>query len=293
MFEAFETRTVAGAGAEIFCRIGGSGTPLLLLHGYPQTGAMWAPIAERLAERFTLVIPDLRGYGRSSHPDSEGGANYSKRAMASDFVAVMAALGHERFAVAGHDRGARVAYRMALDHPDAITRLAVLDIVPTVEMWDRMDWQAAIGTYHWQFLAQPNPMPERLIGADPVYYLDHTLASWTKNKSLAPFGSEALVEYRRAFSQSDMIHAVCEDYRAGATIDREADLADREAGRRIEAPMLALWGSDGTPAAGGSVLETWERWCTEISGRPIDAGHFLVEEAPDDTAAALLEFFGS
>lgn len=291
MFETFESRTLPGEGADIFCRVGGSGDPLLLLHGYPQTGAMWAPIAERLAARFTLVIPDLRGYGRSTCPESTAGGNFTKRVMARDMVALMSGLGHERFRLAGHDRGGRVAYRLALDHPDRVQALACLDIVPTFDMWERMGWEEALRTYHWAFLAQPNPMPERLIGADPVFYLDHTLASWTKAHSLAAFSSEALAEYRKAFSQSDTIHAACEDYRAGATLDRDYDAADRAAGRTIDCPMLALWGATGTPAAGGSVLDTWKAWCPNVEGRAIESGHFIAEEAPDETAEALLEFF--
>ena len=172
MFEGFETREIDCGDATIFCRIKGSGEPLLLLHGYPQTGAMWAPIAEQLAERFLVVVADLRGYGRSSAPESTGGEAYSKRRMAGDMVALMSALGHERFHLAGHDRGARVAYRLAFDHPEKVMRLALLDIIPTVEMWERVDAAGMISAYHWAFLARPNPLPERLIASDPVFYLD-------------------------------------------------------------------------------------------------------------------------
>lgn len=291
MFEGFEDRRIAGDGAEIFCRVGGSGAPLLLLHGYPQTGAMWAGIAAELARHFTVVVPDLRGYGRSSVPASRGGEAYSKRAMGADMVAVMAALGHDRFDVAGHDRGARVAYRLAFDHPGSVERLAVLDIVPTAEMWDAMDAAAAMQTYHWAFLAQPFPMPETLIAADPVAYLDHTLASWTKTKSLAAFSEAALAEYRAFYRQPERIHAVCEDYRAGWFIDRGLDAADRAAGRRIAAPTLVLWGSAGIPAAGRSPLDIWQAWCVTVEGRAAEGGHFIVEEARDETLSALLEFF--
>ncbi|WP_182086185.1 alpha/beta hydrolase [Aureimonas sp. ME7] len=291
MFDGFETRVVAGEGAEIFCRIKGSGPPLLLLHGYPQTGAMWAGLAARLAEEFQVVVPDLRGYGQSSAPESKGGEAYAKRVMAADMVAVMKALGHERFALSGHDRGGRVAYRLAFDHPDVVERVALLDIVPTVEMWERMGAAEALSSYHWQFLAQPNPMPERLIGADPVFYLDHTLASWTANQSMAPFASEALAEYRRSFSRLPAVHGACEDYRAGATIDRRHDEEDRDAGRRIECPVLVLWGSKGTPASHGDVLDIWRRYASDVSGEEIEGGHFLVEEAPEETLAALKRFF--
>lgn len=292
MFQGFETRSVAGEGAEIFCRIAGDGPPLLLLHGYPQTGAMWAGIAPRLAERFRVVVPDLRGYGQSSAPESKGGEGYAKRVMAADMVRVMASLGFERFRLAGHDRGGRVAYRLAFDHPGAVERLALLDIIPTVEMWERLDAPGALSSYHWQFLAQPNPMPERLIGADPVFYLDHTMASWTANQSTAPFASEALAEYRRSFSRLDAVHGACEDYRAGATIDRRHDEEDRAAGRRISAPLLALWGSKGTPAKHGDPLAIWRQYADDVSGHAIESGHFLVEEAPEETLKALLGFMG-
>lgn len=290
MFEGFETRQVPGDGAEISCRIRGDGEPLLLLHGYPQTGAMWAGVAPDLADRFTVVVPDLRGYGHSSSPDSTGGENYTKRAMARDMVAVMRALGFERFRLAGHDRGGRVAYRLALDHPQAVERLALLDIIPTIEMWERVDARRAVSSYHWSFLAQPNPMPERLIAGDPVFYLDHTLASWTRGKSTAPFASEALAEYRKCFSRPGGIHGPCEDYRAGATLDPEHDRGDREAGRRIACPTLVLWGSEGTPASSGDVLAIWRDWAEDVRGEAIESGHFLVEEAPDETLRALRDF---
>ncbi|WP_062223641.1 alpha/beta fold hydrolase [Aureimonas sp. D3] len=293
MFEGFETREIDCGDATLFCRIKGSGEPLLLLHGYPQTGAMWAPIAEQLAERFLVVVADLRGYGRSSAPESTGGEAYSKRRMADDMVALMAALGHERFHLAGHDRGARVAYRLAFDHPEKVMRLALLDIIPTLEMWERVDAAGMISAYHWAFLAQPNPLPERLIASDPVFYLDHTLASWTKAKSTAPFASEALAEYRKSFSRPTAIHGACEDYRAGATIDPAADEEDRKAGRRLACQTLILWGTDGTPAKKGDPLTIWRDWADDVEGQAIDAGHFLVEEAPEETLAALIRFFGA
>ena len=290
MFEGFETRTLPGEGAEIFCRIAGSGPPLLLLHGYPQTGAMWAGLAPALSERFQVVVPDLRGYGQSSSPESTGGENYTKRAMAADMVAVMRELGHERFRLAGHDRGARVGYRLALGHPQTVERLALLDIIPTLEMWERLDAARAQSSYHWSFLAQPNPMPERLIAADPVFYLDHTLASWTRSRSTAPFAPEALAEYRKSFSRPGGIHGPCEDYRAGATLDPAHDREDRDAGRRIGCPTLVLWGTDGTPASGGDPLEIWRGWTSEVEGEAIESGHFLAEEAPDETLRALQRF---
>lgn len=293
MFEGFSERLIPGEGAEIFCRIGGEGPPLLLLHGYPETGAMWAPIAERLAERFSVVVPDLRGYGRSSVPQNDPeNVAYSKRRMGADMAAVMSALGHERFAVAGHDRGARVAYRMGFDMPERLTRLAVLDIVPVAEVWESMGAKEAMKVYHWPFLAQPHPLPETLIAADPVFYLKQTMASWTGAKSLEAFSSEALAEYAEHFSRPENIHGACNDYRAGATIDWRLDREDRAAGRKIGVETLALWGADGIPGSGESPLDVWKRWCERVEGCPIEAGHFLVEEAPDETLAALLGFFG-
>ncbi len=294
MFHGFTERVIPGEGADIFCRIGGDGPPLLLLHGYPETCAMWAPIAERLAERFSLVVPDLRGYGRSAVPQNDPeNLAYSKRQMGRDMAAVMSALGHERFAAAGHDRGARVAYRMGFDMPERLTRLAVLDIVPVAEVWEQMGPAEAMKVYHWPFLAQPHPLPETLIGADPVFYLRHTMASWTGAKSLEPFAPEAFAEYAEHFSRPDHIHGACNDYRAGATIDWRLDREDREAGRKIAVPLLALWGSDGIPGSGESPLDVWRRWAVDVTGGPIAAGHFLVEEAPEETLAALLDFFAA
>ena len=290
-FAGFDARKFDLGEAEIFARVGGSGPPLLLLHGYPQTHRMWARVAGLLASRFTLVAPDLRGYGASSAPASRNGELYAKRLMAADAVALMAALGHDRFAVAGHDRGGRVAYRLALDHPEKVTKLAVLDIVPTAEMWAGMDAARAMAVYHWMFLAQPEPLPETLISAAPQTYLDHTLASWTGDRSLGNFTPEALDAYRAMFRDPARVHASCEDYRAGATIDRAYDEADRAAGRRIAAPLLALWGAKGIPAKGENPLAVWRRWAENVTGFGIESGHFIPEEAPEATARALAEFF--
>ncbi len=291
-FPGFATRLVAAPAGSIFTRIGGSGPPLLLLHGFPQTHIEWRRIAPALAEKFTLILMDLRGYGASSVPRSENGAAYAKREMAKDAIAVMAALDYERFAVIGHDRGARVAYRLALDAPDRVEKLAVIDIIPTGEMWRSMDAARAMQTYHWLFLAQPAPMPETLIRGAPIAWLKHTLASWTGDKSLAAF-ADALDAYCAGFDQQDRIHAFCEDYRAGATIDRGLDDEDQAAGRRIAAPLLALWGAKGIPSEGGDPLAIWRRWAIEVQGRPIAGGHFLPEENPQETAAALLDFFAA
>jgi haloacetate dehalogenase len=290
-FAGFATHEIAVGDATVFARAGGSGPPLVLLHGYPQTHLMWARVAAELAPRFTVVAMDLRGYGRSSTPASREGEAYTKRVMANDAVALMAALGHPKFAVAGHDRGGRVAYRLALDHPDRVTKIAVLDIVPTWEMWAGMDAARAMSVYHWMFLAQPEPMPETLISGAPDYYIDQKLASWSGDKSLRAFQPEALDAYRAAFRDPARVHATCEDYRAGATIDRALDDADRAAGRKIAAPLLALWGTKGIPAKGEDPLTVWRRWASDVRGLGIDAGHFLPEEAPEATAKALAEFF--
>ncbi|HXT09742.1 MAG TPA: alpha/beta hydrolase [Roseiarcus sp.] len=290
-FAGFSAHDFALGEATIHARVGGAGAPLLLLHGYPQSHLMWARIAPPLAERFTVVVPDLRGYGRSSAPPSHNGERYSKRVMANDAVALMSALGHETFAIAGHDRGGRVAYRLALDHPEVVTKLAVIDIVPTAEMWAGMDAARAMTVYHWMFLAQPEPLPETLICAAPLAYLDHTLASWTGDRSLKRFAPEALAAYRAAFREPERVHATCEDYRAGATIDRALDEADRAAGRKIAAPLLALWGATGIPACGESPLDVWRRWASDVCGEGLEGGHFLPEEAPQATAKALAAFF--
>ncbi len=289
MFEGFTEQRIATGGAEIHAVVGGDGPPLALLHGYPQTHVMWHRVAPRLAEAFTVVAPDLRGYGRSSKPPGgEGSANYAKRAMARDIVEVMAALGHDRFLLAGHDRGGRVAYRLALDHPDRVRRLATLDIMPTLEQFDRMDRRGALGSFHWFLLAQPSPLPERLIGGDPVSFLHDMLSRWSGTDAFAP---EALADYERSFGDPETVRATCDDYRAGATIDCDLDAADRDAGRRIGCPMLALWG-DRRGDRRAAMMEVWGRWASDLRGAAIPCGHFLPEEAPDETAAALLEFFG-
>jgi haloacetate dehalogenase len=290
VLETFSRQLIATSCATINVRVGGSGPPLLLLHGYPQTHVMWHRIAPRLAERFTVVLSDLRGYGDSGKPD--GGpdhANYSKRAMAQDQVEVMTALGFDRFGVAGHDRGARVAHRMALDHGGRIDRIAVLDIAPTLAMYERTDMAFASAYYHWFFLIQQADLPERLIGADPDYFLDRKIGAWSGGGHA--FANEALAEYRRCFRDPATIHASCEDYRAAAGIDLEHDRADR--GRRIECPLLALWGRRGVVGRLYDVVAVWRDYAHDVRGRALDCGHFLAEEAPDETLAALIEFFGS
>jgi haloacetate dehalogenase len=289
MFDGFAERRIRTTHAEIHLRLGGDGPPLLLLHGYPQTSAMWHRVAPPLAERFTVVAADLRGYGGSSKPPSgPDHAAYSKRAMAADMVEVMAALGFPAFAVAGHDRGGRVGYRMALDQPAAVTRLAVLDIVPTHTMWRRMDKELAVAVYHWLFLAQPDGLPEKLIGADPAWWVRESLRRWAGDPDA--FAPEAVAEYVRCFSDPAAIHASCEDYRAGATVDDELDAADL-GHRKIACPLLVLWGQRGIAQEAEDPLAAWRPWADDVRGQGIRGGHFLPEEAPAETLAALEAFF--
>jgi len=289
LFPGFGSHWIDTQTGKIFARSGGSGPPLLLLHGYPQTHVQWHKIAPRLAEKFTVIVMDLRGYGWSSVPQSENGTLFTKRLMAEDAIAIMQALGHLRFHVAGHDRGGRVAYRLALDHPERIEKLACLDIVPTAEQWAGMDATAAMRVYHWMFLAQPSPLPETLIKGAPLYYLDHTLRSWSGVKTLDFIDPKALEHYRAGYNEPSRIHAFCEDYRAGATLDRTYDEEDFAKGRKIERPLLVLYGNRGLP--GGEPLVTWGRWAKDVEGEKIDSGHFLPEENPDATCDALLRFF--
>ena len=290
LYPAFASHWIDAPAGRIFARSHGKGPPLLLLHGYPQTHVMWHRVAPALAERFTVVAMDLRGYGWSSAPRSNKGEAYSKRTMAEDAVAAMEQLGFVHFSVAGHDRGGRVGYRMALDHPGRVDKLVVLDIVPTYEMWSQMDAASAMNVYHWLFLAQPEPMPENLIGKAPIEYLEHTLASWMAGRDLRAFDARALNHYRASFNDPSRIHAACEDYRAGATIDHALDEADRAAGRKIAAPLLALWGDTGIPGKGKPPLDVWRDWADDVRGQAIASGHFLAEENPEATLAALLAF---
>ncbi|MGO9263793.1 MAG: alpha/beta fold hydrolase [Candidatus Binataceae bacterium] len=291
MFEGFARKRIKTSGAEIALVQGGSGAPLLLLHGYPQTHAIWHKVAPALAGRYTLVIPDLRGYGASSKPPTDDRhLRYSKRAMALDMVEVMRALGFPRFAIAGHDRGARVTYRLALDHPDCVQRAAVLDIVPTIEQFERLNRTTARAAYHWYFLAQPAPFPETLIGKDPDYFLMHTLESWCGTPGA--FTAEALASYCEAFRDPAVIHASCEDYRAGIGVDCEFDDADRKAGHKVAPPLLALWGAQGRPHRDQAVLEVWKAWADDVRGEPLECGHFIPEERPEELTKLLLNFFG-
>lgn len=291
LFPGFETQQVETSAGRLFARIGGAGAPLLLLHGFPQTGAMWHRLAPALAKR-RLIIADLPGYGQSEAPEpGRDHAPYSKRAMAAALVELMGHLGHTHFSVLGHDRGARVSYRMALDHPGRVDRLALLDIVPTLAMWHGMDRARALQVYHWAFLAQPHPFPESVIGKDAAYFLEWTLASWTAAKDLSAFAPEALAHYRASFLQPDRLRAACEDYRAGATIDLAHDEADRAQGRLIQCPVRVLWGDHGIPSRGTSPLDAWKVFAPQAEGQAVAGGHFLPEESPEAVAAALDGFF--
>ena len=277
-FPGFEHRRIATSGAEIDLVTGGSGPPLLLLHGYPQTHVMWRKIAPRLAQDFTLVIPDLRGYGDSSKPPSTPDhAAYSKRALALDQVETMAAVGFERFRVAGHDRGARVTHRLLRDHPGRIERAAVHDIVPTLYRFETIDQKAATGSFHWFFLIQPAPFPERMIAAEAEFFLRQMLGLHRNPNALEP---EVFAEYLRCFQNPETIRATCEEYRAGAAIDLDHDRADRA--RKVAMPLLVLWGERSGQGSRYDMLAVWREHAEDVRGHAIASGHFIPEEAPDD-----------
>ena len=287
LFPGFELSRIDTGEAALRVRHGGSGPPLLLLHGHPQTHLMWHAVAPGLAERFTVVAPDLRGYGESSKPETTPDHEpYSKRAMARDQVELMRLLGFDRFSVCGHDRGGRCAYRLALDQPERVDRLAVLDIVPTGDAFGLADARFGLAYWHWFFLAQPDDLPERMIGANPdAFYFRQ------RYQARDLFAPEALEDYLRCARRPETIHAMCEDYRAGATIDFELDEADRGS-RRIRCPVLVLWGGRGRLAElYDDVLAIWRGWADDVRGRPLDCGHFLAEEAPEETLRELLAFF--
>ncbi|WP_435582622.1 alpha/beta fold hydrolase [Amycolatopsis thermoflava] len=284
MFDGFTCQDVATpAGGCVRVRVGGSGPPVLLLHGYPQTSAMWHLVAPELARDHTVVAADLPGYGDSVAPGDEVAA-FGKRAMARELVSVMGRLGFRRFAVAGHDRGGRCAYRLALDHPDAVTALAVLDILPTADVLATVDAEFARSAWHWFFLAQPGDLPERLITADPdAFFLRGTDGI---------FAEAALRAYRAAYRRPSVVHAMCQDYRAGATVDRADDEADRGR-RRIACPTLVLWGAAGPLGRTDDVLAVWRPWAPRLTGLALDCGHYLAEERPAETAGALREFLSA
>jgi haloacetate dehalogenase len=287
-FEGFELSQIkVGDGVSLRVRHGGSGPPLLLLHGYPQTHMMWGQIAADLAKDFTVVAADLRGYGKSTPPpDSEDHATYSKRAMARDAITLMKHFGFERFDLAGHDRGGRVSYRLALDHPQAVRRLSILDIIPTGEVWARADQRFALGYWHWSFLVQQAPGPEAVIGRDP----EHFFFGFQYRDRASHFAPDAYADYVAALQRPSVIHAICEDYRAGAGFDRQLDAEDRKAGRKIDCPVQILWGARGMLEAWYDTLAIWGEWATDLRGHALDCGHFLPEEKPAETLAALRSF---
>ena len=290
LFPGFETRFFETDGARIHARIGGNGPPLVLIHGFPQTGAEWHRIAPALAKHFTLIIPDLRGYGLSSAPKGDAKL-YAKRVMGADILALLDQLNYrEPVRIVGHDRGARVTYRLALDHPNRVQRIALIDIAPTLCMWEGMNATSAMKVYHWMFLAQPYPLPEKLIAADPAFYVEHTIASWTGSRSLKPYDGRAMDHYRANLLRADYTHAACQDYRAGQTHDLDHDRAARDAGQTIQCPTYILWGNAGIPAAGGPLKQWRETFAPQAEGSALDCGHFTPEEDPDGTLAALLPF---
>lgn len=291
MFEEFETVDVDVEGVRIHARVGGSGPAVLLLHGYPQTHVMWHAVAPRLAETHTVVAADLRGYGDSGRPESDAThAAYGKRAMAADQAGLMRELGHATYAVVGHDRGARVAHRLALDSVEQVERLAVLDIAPTRHVFGDVDKVLALSYDHWFFLAQDNDLPEVLIGGAAEHWLRTKLGQWSAPG--AEFGEEQVAEYVRCFDEAG-IHATTEDYRAGATIDLEHDDATYDEGRRVTCPTLVLWGAEGLVGRRYDVLEVWRQYADQVTGGPVSGGHFLPEESPDETTAALVAFLAA
>jgi haloacetate dehalogenase len=283
-----ERRTVNGV--ELNLRHGGEGPPLLLVHGFPQTHAIWHRVAPQLARHYALVMPDLRGYGDSAKPSSDARhAPYSKREMARDLVELMRSLGHDRYFLCGHDRGGRVSHRLAVDHPEAVAKLMVLDISPTLTMYERTNMQFATLYYHWFFLIQPEPLPEKLIAADPVFYLRRKIGSWGMSDTQF-FDPRALAEYERCFTP-EAIHAMCEDYRAAASIDLEHDRADGQ--RRIECPVHALWGERGVVHRLCTPVADWqEKARGPVTGATTPTGHYIPEEAPDQLFEHMRAFFG-
>jgi haloacetate dehalogenase len=290
LFPGFESHWIDVGMARVFARAGGSGPPLLLLHGFPQTHVCWHRIAPRLAMTHRVVCMDMRGYGWSSAPGSHHGELYAKRVMARDVIEAMEKLGHVRFAFAGHDRGARIGYRLALDHPGRLERLALLDILPTYKVWEEIE-AGRQEAPHWNFLARPEPEPENEIVKDPITYVDGLLALWNRQKSLSPFDPRALAYYHASANEPSRIHAFCEDYRAGATLDVEADEADLAANRQIDCPVLVLAGQFYLCDAEAAALAAWrESFAPHAVSVSVESGHFLAEEAPDETVAALARF---
>ncbi len=290
LLDGFATRTVERDSVSIHTRAAGQGPALLLLHGHPQSQVMWHRVAPALAQHFHVVLMDLRGYGDSGRPAADDAHRaYSKREMALDAIAVMQAHGHERFAVLAHDRGARVAHRLAADHPQAVARLMLLDIAPTLAMYEGANDAFARAYWHWFFLIQPSPLPELLIEADPAAYVRNVMGK--RHAGLAAFAPEALAEYERCARRPGTARGICEDYRASATIDLEQDRDDVRLGRRLTQPLRVLWGEHGVVGRCFDVPALWRERALQFSGRAVPCGHYIAEEAPDLLLAEALDFF--
>ena len=294
MFIGFKEKRVSVTDAEIYLKIKGNGPPVMLLHGYPQTHMCWHHVAPVLSKSYTVICPDLRGYGASSIPKSDmNHVAYSKRIMGQDMLDVMISLGFSKFYLVGHDRGARVAFRLALDHPDRILKFVSLDVIPTINTWEGISRARSIDAFHWSFLAQPRPFPEKLIANNSSFFFDWLIHNWA-----APgfqFNTTAINHYKSAFSRPKSIHAACEDYRAGANLDVQHDLVDRQKKKRLQCPVLCLWGNKRSLSGsmdGLSPIEIWKLWADNVQGGPVDCGHFLPEEAPDDVNHWLHSFLG-
>ena len=290
MFRDFESKTVFVNGIHIHCRVGGSGPPVLLLHGHPQTHVIWHRVADRLAQDFTVVAADLRGYGDSDKPGvTEGAVAYSKRVMCRDQLELMHHFGFENFAVLAHDRGARVAHRLALDHPDSVRRMILLDIAPTLSMYEQTNQEFARAYWHWFFLIRPSPLPETLIEASPENYMRAVMGS--RSAGMQPFADEALSEYLRCLQLPGAATGICEDYRASAGIDLQHDREDLESDNQVACPLLVLWGEFGVVGRCFAPLEEWERVASDVSGCALPSGHYIPEEVPEVLLEHALEFF--
>lgn len=292
LFPGFSKGTVQVNGVEIPYLTAGTGLPLLLLHGFPQNKAIWHRVATALTRRFTVVIADLRGYGDASKPEgSPDHSTYSKREMALDQLELMRSLGHGAFSVVGHDRGARVAHRLATEHANAVSKLMMLDICPTLAMYEQSSMAFAAAYWHWYFLIQPAPLPERLISADPIFFLTQFIGN--RSAGLAPFAPEAWLEYVRCIRDPACVHAMCEDYRAAATIDLAHERADRAAGRKLMCPIRVLWGKQGVVERCFKPLEEWRKVADIVSGRALECGHYLPEEVPAVLIEEIETFFST
>jgi haloacetate dehalogenase len=284
LFPGFGSEWINTSAGRIFARTGGKGPPLLLLHGFSSTHVMWHKVAPQLAEKFSLIIADLPGYGWSDMPRSDANHTpYTKRAMAKTMIEAMEQLGHVQFALAGHDRGGRVSYRLALDHPGRLSKLAVLDIAPTYDYWEKLNRLSALKIYHWAFLAQPYPLPETLVASNGEFFLRQKMASQTKSQTLDEIDPRALEHYLAPFRDPSRIHAMCEDYRAGASIDLKHDAADLN--KKIESPLLTLWGERGPMGRLYDVLAIWKERGSHVTGKGLPGGHNLQEDVPDQVFA--------